>query len=195
MNKRLCSTSLLAALLWPALASAEEIAINDQALIHNSGQFNSGLVSINQAAGEHNQQSNQRVIQQGGSAGPSAQLNQFNSNAISNTARQASAEIEGAAFANSAGVLSVNQSAGAANQQANLFVLHCAETALNDQELASASALTQVNTSSPALEGDYRVALDEQAFVNSRGVVQLNQSAGVGNRTANTISIRVLEGL
>ncbi|PPA00574.1 adhesin, partial [Pseudomonas sp. MWU12-2312b] len=33
----------------------------------------------------------------------------------------------------------------------------------------------------------------DQAFTGSRGVIQLNQSAGVGNRMANTFSVRVAD--
>jgi len=41
--------------------------------------------------------------------------------------------------------------------------------------------------------GSRQVVTSDQAFTGSRGVIQVNQSAGVGNRMANTLSIRVAD--
>jgi len=40
-------------------------------------------------------------------------------------------------------------------------------------------------------KGSRQVVTGDQAFTGSRGVIQVNQSAGVGNQIANTLSIRV----
>ena len=174
---------------------AEPAAVYDQATISASGQHSQGVLSVNQAAGALQQQSNARVIQHGASApiAPVTHVQQVNQNTLSNAPRQASAQIN-ASFTRSHGVLGVNQSAGAANQQSNLFVLQCAENALNDHELAGISTVSQVNQTTAPNDGNYSVAIDEQSFAQSRGVVQLNQSAGIGNRSANAIRLRVLEG-
>ncbi|MNG94318.1 hypothetical protein D3C79_533250 [compost metagenome] len=52
-----------------------------------------------------------------------------------------------------------------------------------------------LNNSDPTVTapGHRQVTTSDQAFTASRGVIQLNQSAGVGNRTANTLSIRVAD--
>jgi hypothetical protein len=39
--------------------------------------------------------------------------------------------------------------------------------------------------------GSRQVATSDQAFTGSRGVIQVNQSAGVGNRVANTLGITI----
>lgn len=175
---------------------AEPTAVYDQATISASGQHSQGALSVNQAAGELQQQNNVRVIQQHGASAliaPVTHVQQVNQNTLGNAPRQARAQIN-ASFTHSQGVLGVNQSAGAANQQSNLFVLQCAENALNDHELAGISTVSQVNQTTTPNDGNYSVAIDEQSFAQSRGVVQLNQSAGIGNRSANAIRLRVLEG-
>lgn len=175
---------------------AEPVTVYDQANISASGHHSQGVLSINQAAGDLHQQSNVRVIQQNTASAaiaPVTQVQQVNQNTLGHAPRQASAQIS-ASFTRSHGVLGVNQSAGAANQQSNLFVLQCAENALNDHELAGISTASQVNQTTAPNDGNYSVAIDEQSFAQSRGVVQLNQSAGIGNRSANAIRLRVLEG-
>jgi len=39
--------------------------------------------------------------------------------------------------------------------------------------------------------GSRQVVTSDQAFTGSRGVIQMNQSAGVGNRVANTLGITI----
>jgi hypothetical protein len=39
--------------------------------------------------------------------------------------------------------------------------------------------------------GSRQVVTSDQAFTGSRGVVQVNQSAGVGNQVANTLNVRL----
>ncbi|KAA0961708.1 hypothetical protein FQ185_24985 [Pseudomonas sp. ANT_H12B] len=55
--------------------------------------------------------------------------------------------------------------------------------------------VTLLNNSDPtdSTPGYRQVATSDQAFTGSRGVIQLNQSAGVGNRMANTLSVRVTD--
>ncbi len=44
---------------------------------------------------------------------------------------------------------------------------------------------------SSSTTGSRQVVTSDQAFTGSRGVVQVNQSAGVGNRMANTLGITI----
>ena len=62
------------------------------------------------------------------------------------------------------------------------------DSALSQQNVA----LPNSGTALPA-SGSRQIVNSDQAFTGSRGVVQLNQSAGVGNRMANTLNIRVAD--
>lgn len=54
-------------------------------------------------------------------------------------------------------------------------------------------ALLPGSGATEASKGSRQVVTSDQAFTGSRGVIQVNQSAGVGNRMANTLSIRVAD--
>ena len=92
-------------------------------------------------------------------------------------------------------MLGINQSAGIGNQQINaLRMASSLAQGLDDSALAHQSVVP--SNPSGAVEpqsGERLVAIDADAFGSSRGVVQLNQSAGVGNRSINSLGIRVTE--
>ncbi|MCY1247355.1 hypothetical protein D9M72_606760 [compost metagenome] len=88
----------------------------------------------------------------------------------------------------------MNQSAGAANQQANVMRISIGAVvqSIDDSMLSQQNVtLSQDSGSGSSATGNRQVVTSDQAFAGSRGVVQLNQSAGVGNRMGNTLSIRV----
>ena len=90
----------------------------------------------------------------------------------------------------------MNQSAGASNQQANALRISVSAQpqSIDDSVLLQQNvALINSSDSTAQTPGHRQVSTSDQAFTGSRGVVQLNQSAGVGNRTANTLSIRVAD--
>jgi hypothetical protein len=65
---------------------------------------------------------------------------------------------------------------------------------LDDSALAQQSVAPSTTSGTVEPQSSERfVAIDEGAFGSSRGVVQLNQSAGVGNRSINNLAIRVAE--
>src|SRR5690606_6725606 len=106
------------------------------------------------------------------------------------------AGIHGNAFSGGSGVLGVNQGAGAANQQINSFRVGAGvrPESLDDSGLAQATAGSSYpSAAGPHGAGERQVEIDDQAFADSRGVVQLNQAAGVGNRMVNNLGIRILE--
>lgn len=164
----------------------------DVAVINNAGQAYSGNAMVNQAAGDHQQQINARAI----SAGESAviQLQQEQGANLVPEHLNARSEISGAAFSQGSGVLGVNQSSGVGNQQINAFRLSVGAfpESLDDSSLAqSAAPLSRVSGVEAPIAGERRVEMDGQSFAGSRGVVQLNQSAGVGNRMINQLGIRI----
>ncbi|GGI95411.1 adhesin [Halopseudomonas pertucinogena] len=169
-------------------------AMADNAVIDSSGAGYQGNLMLNQAAGDAHQQANARAVAPGDM--PRINVRQERDGvpaARGTSAIQAS--IQGDAFSGGSGVLGVNQSAGAANQQINGFRIGAGvrPESLDDSSLAQAAALSPQNSAEPPLTGDRRVEIDDRAFSDSRGVVQLNQAAGVGNRMVNNLGIRILE--
>ncbi|MNV88185.1 hypothetical protein D3C71_1823680 [compost metagenome] len=108
----------------------------------------------------------------------------------------ARSSIQGDSFSHGNGVLGVNQSTGASNQQANALRISIGTQPQSiDDSVLMQQNVALLNNSDPtdSAPGYRQVTTSDQAFTGSRGVIQLNQSAGVGNRTANTLSIRVAD--
>ncbi|MDY7560306.1 adhesin [Pseudomonas sp. 10B1] len=185
---------LLVAMLCSCVAHADSTSsVLDQALLNSSGQSYQGNFSVNQAAGDQTQQVNGRVIAIGTQARTSGQYRQQLSTRA-DPARDARSTIEGNAFSNGDGILGVNQSSGANNQQINAVRLSVSvqPQSIDDSALSQQNvALLQGSGSPEHSPGNRQVATSDQAFTGSRGVVQLNQSAGVGNQSVNTLSVRV----
>lgn len=181
----------------PALALADTATTNNS-VISNSGSSYSGALSVNQAAGDLQQQSNARALAVGSGANTAIVQKQNIQIDGLNSVMNTSSAIQGSAFSNGNGALGVNQSAGAATQQVNAMSISVGTGAegIDDTVLAQSIAISGISGISGAGEsatGERRVVTDDNAFVGSRGVVQLNQSAGIGNRMANSLSIRVVE--
>ncbi len=177
--------------------AAEPADVQTNARIQDSALGSAGLMSINTAAGQNHQQINARAIAIGEHA--TAQLN-LQQNLVLDPlshALDAHSEILGASFSRSTGLIGVNQAAGAGTQQINALRMRLGAhgQALDD------SVLSQQNVAAPATpsgstddaRGARVVITDDRAFTGSRGVVQLNQSAGVGNRSVNNLSFTVVD--
>lgn len=188
--------SLLISLALPVCAWAEPVQFitDNHALLENSGSAYQGVMSINQAAGDRQQQANGRALAIGSDA--RANFQQYQTLDDVDAPMDAQSSIRGKAFSNGAGVLGINQSSGSGTQQINVFRTSIGARAenLDDSILAQQSVvLSQDSGAAESSPGKRVVDIDNQAFAGSSGVVQLNQSAGVGNQTANTISIRVMD--
>jgi hypothetical protein len=172
-----------------------EAFVQADASINQSGQNYQGNLMFNQAAGDAQQQANARAIAAGRNAAAQTNVNQANDITANPADINASAAISGSSFARSQGIVGINQGAGRGNQQINaLRIAGGAPQGLDDSALAQQS-VTPANLSGAAepQSGGRVVSVDDAAFGNSRGVVQLNQSAGVGNRSINSLGIRVSE--
>jgi hypothetical protein len=180
----LCSQMLLA-----------EPAMQASASIQQSAQGYQGNLMLNQAAGDAQQQANARAIAIGRQAGAETQVRQYNQQNADPAAIDATAHIGGSSFAGNQGVTGVNQGAGSGNQQINaLRIAVGLPQGLDDSALAQQSvAPSGLSGAAEPQSGQRVVSIDDAAFGNSRGVVQLNQSAGVGNRSINSLGIRVTE--
>jgi hypothetical protein len=188
--------STLTALLLCLPLTLAHAADPAQATIDNSFKQFSGINSINQAAGQHHQQANTRQLTIGKLPDTSLTIRQTqHANGVASQGVNAQVRIQGHSFSQSTGITGLNQSAGIANQNINALRISVGATpeSLDDLALSQTAAnLTPLNDTGTA-GGQRLVETSDRSFAGSRGVVQLNQSAGVGNRTANNLSIRVTE--
>jgi len=189
------SLTLIALLVSGNVLAAGGISADNSAVINGSGVGYEGNLSINQAAGDVQQQANTRAIAIGTDASATTRINQKLRTQV-DPAMNARSSIQGNAFSNGNGALGVNQSAGAANQQANAMrlTISAQPLSMDDSALSQQNvALVKGSDSAGPTLGNRQVNTDDQAFTGSRGLIQLNQSAGVGNRMGNTLSVRVAD--
>lgn len=189
---------LASATLVSLLSSAA--ALGDAAFhadIQSSGQGYNGVVMLNQSAGIDQQQANAGVLSAGSQSQGQISITQTRDTiADQPLGIDASARISGDAFSQGNGVLGINQSAGIGNQHINAFRIEIGSMpeSLDDSGLAQNAAPSSINSGVVAPQSGQRlVSIDDQAFAESRGVVQLTQSAGVGNRMVNNLGIRIME--
>lgn len=150
-----------------------------------------GAITINETAGLDNAQSNQLALGTGAFGAGRAGITQ----AASTSARvgDTAARIEGSAFSNISGAVMVNQSAGVANLQRNstvLGTLGAGARAVSDTEL-SETAPGHGGLGLPVGgRGMPEVSISGDAFKHISGIVQVNQTSGAGNATANSFVLR-----
>ena len=156
-----------------------------------------GAINVNIAAGNSNLQSNSGVI----AMGEYALANNIVVQVVSSNNRlapeQDSAVIKDQALSQAVGWISVNQAAGQENVQSNTLsvALGIRGSSLNSESLSQVLSRTQEPTGESDDSGDSRkVAIEDSAFSGSRGVIQVNQSAGRGNVTGNQVGIRMTSG-
>ncbi|KRP66638.1 hypothetical protein [Pseudomonas orientalis] len=178
-------------LLICALLGSASSPADDTAMIDSSGQQYQGVLSINQAAGNRQQMSNSRAIVLGGQA-TTVNIQKLDGNV--DPSLNAKAAILGTSFTSGNGVLGINQSAGANNQSINAvrISVNPGPQSIDDSVLLQQNTTTLATDSgSTSTTGSRQVVTSDQAFTGSRGVIQVNQSAGVGNRVANTLGITI----
>lgn len=189
-------TLIFIALLGSTCAMADSaVNVVNNATLSNSGANYKGNMMMNQAAGDQQQQVNSRAIAIGTEASATGTLRQTITTPADRS-MNASSAITGSAFSNGNGALGVNQSAGANNQMINAMRISVSAVpqSIDDSVLSQQNvALLPDSGATGTSQGSRQVAISDQAFTGSRGVIQVNQSAGVGNRMANTLSIRVAD--
>ena len=192
MNRSLLLLALLGC-TWAMADSAVPVVNN--ATLQNSGAQYNGNLTINQAAGDQQQQINSRAIAIGTQAQAGGSLKQKLTTGADRSVNAATT-IGGSSFSNGNGALGVNQSAGANNQMINAMRISISAQpqSIDDSVLSQQNvALLPDSGATDASKGSRQVVTSDQAFTGSRGVIQVNQSAGVGNRMANTLNIRVAD--
>lgn len=198
---RITSLLLLAALaIAAAPASATEPpAGHDRAVVSDQAAAGaSGRIAVNQAAGTGNAQANLAAIAVTADGGTGlVGLRSLQRPSAGSPDRAASTQVRDGAFSGSRGLLSVNQVAGSGNAQTNLFAIGQlavpAFTGVDDAALAAIAGDTSSEGAvAPSRPREARIA--DNAFRGSQGVVQVNQTAGVGNASTNAIVLQLPGG-
>ncbi|TWH99479.1 hypothetical protein IP90_03094 [Luteimonas cucumeris] len=180
------------------LAGPAHAQSHDQALIGgHAGTGSEGRIAVNQAAGVGNAQANLAALAHADSGLGIASAHAMQKATPAQRAAAASATIDGGAFNDVSGALSLNQAAGTANLQLNtiaigtggLLLAHADDAALANTT-GSATSTEGAATATP----DRRALIDIDAFRGSQGVVQVNQTAGVGNLSTNAIVLQLPGG-
>ena len=157
-----------------------------------------GRFAVNMAAGDSNAQTNAGALATGLDGGTAAALVGVHQATgwIRATAPDLSiAVIGGRAFANSSGAVSVNQTSGVGNTQANGMAVAVGFDVEAASESVLAATASGVGLGGPARGANMKaVSISDSAFRGSRGLVQINQSAGSGNSTANNFAFQLQLG-
>lgn len=186
--------ALAAAFALPAAAlAAGGMGAGDLSLIDGAALSGvKGMVGVNMAAGSDNAQLNARAISigvGGGQAVAGVNAGQHVVLPASPAVYGGRAVIGGGAFAHSSGAISVNQASGAANAQANVISIGIAAQAVSDAALAQ--SVTVPAHALQKAQGARTAIVSLTAFEGARGIVQVNQSAGIGNVTANSFVLQI----
>ncbi|BCF87792.1 MULTISPECIES: hypothetical protein [Paraburkholderia] len=195
MNTLLRPIPLLAALALlaaqPSYAQQAGRVSGDASIATGAAVSATGAITVNQAAGLNNAQTNQLTITNGEAvANDNASMQSATARARVPSAR---ASIEGNAFSNSSGAVMVNQSAGAGNLQRNSVLLGTAAPGVEtvpDGVLSATAANNGGQGRAVAPQGVRETSISSDAFKNVNGIVQINQTAGAGNATANSFVLR-----
>lgn len=87
------------------------------------------------------------------------------------------------------GRAAINQTAGVGNAQANLAAFALSPDGLALASLRADQRIADTDDARTALGRAASARIDAQAFADSHGLVQLNQSAGTGNRQLNAFAL------
>lgn len=169
--------------------------IEDRAFEHARG-----AVAVNQAAGDANAQTNAAAVAIAPSGVASVQAGQRSAAGQANAPDVAQVRLGDQAFGQAQGLIAINQTSGTGNTQFNGAAIAIGQTPVTYSEvalddLAGTAAVTELPEGGEGLPArSLSAGVEAGALGHARGVVQLNQSAGVGNATANHFALRVGTG-
>lgn len=184
---------------WSQVAGPELPAYVTRSVIDGNALSNvRGRFAVNLAAGDSNAQTNAGAMAiglDGGTAAALVGVHQTTGWSRATAPDLSIAVIGGHAFANSSGAVSVNQTSGAGNTQANGMAVAVGFDVEAASESVLAATASGVGLAGPARGANMKaVSISDSAFRGSRGLVQINQSAGSGNSTANNFAFQLQLG-
>jgi len=169
----------------------EEHGVISTSIMQDTFRDGRGILSINQASGNLNNQANVRVLAFADGEGVLYDLSLATSaRSIKNTVISYGGEYENRisnSFGGAVGIVGVNQSAGSLNQQVNVVVLGIGVAlgpevvALGDADLGGTIADNSVSS------GGNRSDIITDSFTGFRGIAQVNQSSGDLNIVTNSV--------
>jgi hypothetical protein len=170
---------------------AQAVVGADATIGNGAGAGVTGAFTVNETAGLNNAQANQVTLSTGSLAGNDNASVQSASVAAQVTSARAT--IDANAFSNTSGAVLVNQSAGAGNLQRNSTQIGTAALGVetvSDGELSATAARNGSLGQSSGIQNVREANISNDAFRNVNGIVQINQTAGAGNATANSFVLR-----
>ncbi|MCL1113454.1 hypothetical protein L2703_07555 [Shewanella basaltis] len=184
----------LSLLLLTAQSQADDSSLIGSHVVQSAA----GRVSINQAAGHFNIQSNSHAL------GQRTEINTINythlsqSTSLLEDGQALNSVIESKAFTQFQGLASVNQVSGELNMQANIGTIAMDSTleTIMGQGLSD-SALTHVaSRASPSTYqvSHYQAEIAPDSFLDAQGVMQINQISGDKNIAINQFSLQLPSG-
>ncbi len=188
--------SVLVFVAAAGLASTAHAQSQDQAFIgDHAGAGSQGRIAVNQAAGTGNAQANLAAFAYSQDGVAMADTHSLQTATPAQRAAAARATIDGTAFNGSSGALSLNQVAGSSNLQLNSIAIGNGGFSLvaraDDAALAETAGAGTSTEGTATATPDRRALIDTDAFRGSQGVVQVNQTAGVGNLSTNAIVLQL----
>jgi hypothetical protein len=156
-----------------------------------------GRFAVNMSAGDSNVQANAAAVALGTQGGPTVGLVggiQVTDPRQATLPDLAIASIGEHVFANSSGLISVNQTSGVGNAQANGAAFAMGFEEVVAESTLSATTSNAVPAGAGAGKSHQSVSINDTAFNGAHGLVQVNQSAGSGNSTANNFALQVQLG-
>lgn len=166
--------------------------------IDGSFNGNSGIAQVNQSTGSLDNQANVVAIAIGGSAeggfghlSATADVTYKGNKVIVRDAVLGSHIND--SFNNMSGIAQVNQSSGGLNNQHNVVAIGVGVSGTADFVALSDSALAEhTGGNEITIEGDFEADNSvTNSFNNYSGIAQVNQVAGYGNTTAQTVAVTV----
>ncbi|QGZ61955.1 hypothetical protein [Paraburkholderia acidisoli] len=186
-----CAALAFGLCAFAAHAQAQATVGATAVIAPNAGTSSTGALAVNETAGVNNAQANQLTVTSGSVAVSVNGDEQLAT--VTAHVKNASATIGAGAFANTTGAMMVNQSAGVGNVQRNTALISSGAmgvVAVSDGELSAAAATNGSQGQRAQAGGIREVRIDNAAFRNATGLVQVNQAAGAGNVTANSFVLR-----
>lgn len=172
--------------------------VSRTALIQSAFNDNTGIINVNQSAGNTNVQANLRAIALAPGAGAlqhaeADALMELRGNTIV-TDGPTSAAID-SSFNDTVGIVGINQAAGSLNQQANVLSLTLGVDAGPDAVILEDSSLQLIGTAADnSLTEDPTDPRDNtttNSFDNFIGIAQVNKVSGHLNRVHHVLAISV----
>jgi len=169
----------------------EERDVISRSVMHESFVDGRGILSVNQASGNMNNQANVRVLAFADGEGLLYDLSLATSaRSIKNTVISYGGEYENRithSFGGGVGIIGVNQSAGSLNQQVNVVVLGIGVALGPDVVALGDAALGETIADNGASGSSNRADIITDSFTGFRGIAQVNQSSGDLNVLGNTL--------